>query len=144
MEQWLLWGLTLYGAIWFLLFQGIRTFSLRFPKYCTHLILFTKNSQGSIEWVIRSFFLWNWCHGRECWITCIDEESIDDTKIILHRLQPRYPRLKLLTKYDPLVEEITREAKKDTKTMIINLKKEVTCLPQILTEKREPSIEAEL
>lgn len=144
MEQWLLWGLTLYGAIWFLLFQGIRTFSFRFPKDCTHLVLFTKNSQSSIEWVVRSFYLWNWCLGREGWITCIDEGSMDDTKVILYRLQPKYPRLKLLSKYDPLVEEITREAKKDDKTIIIDLKKERISFPQLLSEKREPSVKGQL
>lgn len=119
MEQWVLWGLALYGAIWFLLTHIIRRFSLEFPENCVHLVLLTKNSQGSIEWVIRSFFLLNWCRGRESLVTCIDEESADDTKVIIQQLQQIYPRLKLVSAYDPVAEILAGETVKQEGVQVI-------------------------
>ncbi|MEW9031934.1 MAG: hypothetical protein AB2404_04300 [Planifilum fimeticola] len=93
--EWVLWGMALYGSLWLLLVAFARTMLLRFEPAGTHLVVVTRNSQGCVEWVVRSFFFWSWLSGRSCQIICLDTGSSDDTLIILKRLKHRYPWIRI-------------------------------------------------
>ena len=87
--------MALYGSLWLLLVAFARTMLLRFEPAGTHLVVVTRNSQGCVEWVVRSFFFWSWLSGRSCQIICLDTGSSDDTLIILKRLKHRYPWIRI-------------------------------------------------
>ena len=85
--EWVLWGLVLYGSLWFLL-KGYRcSMLLRYEPAASHLVVVTRNNQSSIEWVIRSFFFWSWLSGRTCQVSCLDTGSSDDTLVILEAIE---------------------------------------------------------
>ena len=89
--EWVLWSLALYGFLWFLFAGFARFMLLRFEPTGTHLVVVTRNSQRTVEWVVRSYFYWSWLRGRACQISCLDTGSSDDTLMILRRLKYRYP-----------------------------------------------------
>jgi hypothetical protein len=93
--DWVLWGLVLYGSLWFLLKGYARSMLLRYEPAASHLVVVTRNNQSSIEWVIRSFFFWSWLSGRTCQVSCLDTGSSDDTLVILRRLKHRYPWIRI-------------------------------------------------
>ncbi|QKG85672.1 hypothetical protein GXN76_15260 [Kroppenstedtia pulmonis] len=93
MELWLLWGIGVYVTFRVVAFLVDAIFRYPSRNDADLLILLTENSQGSIEWIVRSFFFWKWLKGKPCRIICLDTGSSDDTPRILKRLEQRYPGL---------------------------------------------------
>ncbi|PTM56704.1 hypothetical protein [Desmospora activa] len=95
MEWWLLWGALLIvgsgGFVYF--FYRIFCFPLRTRS--GRLVLVTRNNQGTIEWIVRSFFFWRRVSGKSDDLICLDAGSLDDTGPILLRLEQRYPGMKV-------------------------------------------------
>jgi hypothetical protein len=93
--EWILWSAALYVVMFFL----IKHLSVYFGKYyhnkAYHLVIITRNSQRSIEWMIWSYHFWNGTKGKKGKITCIDTGSTDDTLAIMERLTHRYPQLEI-------------------------------------------------
>lgn len=121
--KWVLWGLALYGSLWLLVTGFARSMLLRFEPSGTHLVLVTRNSQGSIEWVVRSFFFWNWLSGRMCQVSCLDTGSSDDTLIILKRLKQRYPwiRIRSVSEHQ-LADQMAEEGADMERAIVMDLR----------------------
>jgi hypothetical protein len=100
MVQSIVWGIVLYGVMWFLMYCIAKACWRPVRVDRGHLILLTKNSEGSIEWVIRSYVFWHWIQGKSSRITCVDRFSDDDTLSILTRLQAQLPGLEVVTVRD--------------------------------------------
>jgi len=100
MVQSIVWGIVLYGVMWFLLHCIGKACWRPARVDPVHLILLTGNSQGTIEWVIRSYVFWHWIQGKSGRITCVDRFSVDDTLSILTRLQGQLPGLEVVTVRD--------------------------------------------
>lgn len=98
MEQWFLFGIALFAVIRITvdLFTRIFSFPIDLRGNIPKLILLTRNSQGNIEWVVRSYCHQRRLEGKSSEILCFDTGSTDDTHLILQRLQRRYPSLEVL------------------------------------------------
>lgn len=99
MEQWIIWGIALYVAMFFLIKFLSKYLGNYYHNKAYHLVMITHNSQQSIEWMIRSYHFWNVTkgkHRKDSLVTCMDLGSIDDTLVILQRLQQRYPQLQII------------------------------------------------
>ncbi|MBA4603481.1 hypothetical protein [Thermoactinomyces mirandus] len=96
MEQWVLWSVALYIALFFIIKWVSRYLGDYYHNKAVHLVIITKNSQHALEWMIRSYYVWNGTQGKPGQITCIDAGSNDDTLFILKRLKQRYPRLDVI------------------------------------------------
>ena len=121
--EWVLWGLALYGSLWLLLAAIARSMLLRFESAGTHLILVTRNSQGCVEWVIRSFFFWSWLSGRSCQIICLDTGSSDDTLAILQRLKHRYPWIRIRSVMEhQLADRMAEEGADGDRVVVMDLR----------------------
>lgn len=107
MVQSIVWGIVLYGVMWFLLHRIAKACWHPDRAERVHLILLTENSQGSIEWVIRSYVFWHWFQGKPGRITCLDRSSVDDTLSILSRMQAQLPELEVVSVRDE--DEMWRE-----------------------------------
>lgn len=106
MEWWLLWGTFLIVGIGGLvtLFYRIFHFPLRIRS--GRLVLVTRNNQGTIEWIVRSFFFWRRISGKpDDDLICLDAGSLDDTGPILLRLEQRYPGMKVCLYPDDVPEQ---------------------------------------
>lgn len=100
MEKFLFW------VGWIIFFYITITLVLRFlsklfKQYhqgrALNLIIITLNSQQRIEWMIMSYQFWNERRSPKGNITCLDLGSTDDTLEILHRLNHKYPDLKIVS-----------------------------------------------
>ncbi|SDW43570.1 hypothetical protein SAMN05444487_103144 [Marininema mesophilum] len=91
----ILWTVVVYGVLRYLsvLFSGIFSYSSHSDT--KRLVLMTENSQGSIEGVIRSYFLRQQLLGCKAEVVCVDTGSSDDTQSILTKLQQRYPSMEI-------------------------------------------------
>lgn len=96
MEQWVLWSVVLYIALFLIIKSLLRYFGHYYHNKAVHLVIITKNSQHALEWMIRSYYVWNGSQGKPGQITCIDAGSNDDTLFILKRLKQRYPHLDVI------------------------------------------------
>ncbi len=96
MEQWIIWSAALYVVMFFLIKHLSVYFGYYYHNKAYHLVIITRNSQRSIEWMIWSYHFWNGTKGKKGKITCIDTGSTDDTLAILERLTQRYPQLEIL------------------------------------------------
>mgnify|MGYP001382455502 CR=1 FL=1 len=117
--EWVLWGLALYGSFWTLFVGLARLMLLRFEPAGTHLVVVTRNSQGSVEWVVRSYFFWSWLSGRTCQISCLDTGSSDDTMKILKRLKHRYPWIRIQSVPEHQLADRMAEEGADTERVIV-------------------------
>ncbi|PTX62565.1 hypothetical protein C8P63_105161 [Melghirimyces profundicolus] len=103
MGEWLLAGVALFAVIGLMAGLFSRIFSQP-PKKggkASRLILLTRNSQGCVEGVVRSYSFRRRVRGEPLEIICFDEGSSDDTGPILQRLQKRYPSLDLHLRAEP-------------------------------------------
>lgn len=96
MEQWVLWSVALYIALFLIIKSFLRYFGHYYHNKAVHLVIITQNSQHALEWMIRSYYVWNGSQGKPGQITCIDAGSNDDTLFILKRLKQRYPHLDVI------------------------------------------------
>jgi hypothetical protein len=98
MELWVLWSVALYLVMFFLIKKLSYYFGNYYHNKAVHLVIITHNSQHSVEWMIRSYRVWNGSKGKRMKgkITCIDTGSTDDTLFILERLKQRYPYLEII------------------------------------------------
>jgi hypothetical protein len=123
MEQWLLipWGVALFVGILFLLRLLGYTGLFLFQKEGETLVVLTQNSQGSVEWVVRSFFFWNWLRGKRSRIICVDAGSSDDTCKILGRLQVKYPFLFLRVSEERDLDALVHREQREN-AMVVDLR----------------------
>ena len=96
MEGWIMWSVFLYITLFFLVKGLSRYFGNYYHNKAVHLVIITKNSQHEVEWMIRSYYVWNGPQGRPGQITCLDVGSKDDTLFILNRLKQRYSSLDVI------------------------------------------------
>ncbi|MGA8942245.1 MAG: hypothetical protein WB502_05940 [Thermoactinomyces sp.] len=96
MEQWVLWSVALYIALFLIIKSLSRYFGHYYHNKAVHLVIITQNSQHALEWMIRSYYVWNGTQGKPGQITCLDAGSNDDTLFILKRLEQRYPHLHVI------------------------------------------------
>ncbi|MEB3102335.1 hypothetical protein [Ferviditalea candida] len=85
-----------------------------------HYVLITRDNQLTVEWVIRSLFLYYGLKGEPFRITVLDEQSQDDTRSIIARLtDPQYVRVHGMAS----VQELRRFANelKEEGAIIVNL-----------------------
>ena len=103
MELWLLAGIALFAVIRVVTDLVSRMFSYPLDtwKDSPKLILLTRNSQGCIEWVFRSYYGRSRLSGHPPEIICVDAGSADDTGPILERLQQKYPMMEVYTEAVP-------------------------------------------
>ncbi|OYD08055.1 hypothetical protein [Paludifilum halophilum] len=109
MEQGLFWGIVVFAALRLTALFIARIFCYPIRPDAARLVMVTENSQGSVEWVIRSFFFWKFLSGQPCQVTCLDTGSFDDTCRILFRLQKSYPALTACDDCRNLSEDELRE-----------------------------------
>lgn len=95
MEWWWLWGSLLIVGIGGLFTLFYRIFCFPYRSRSGRLILLTRNNQGTIEWIVRSFIFWRRISGKPKDLICLDAGSLDDTGPILLRLEQHYPGLKV-------------------------------------------------
>lgn len=102
MQTWILWILALYGLT--LCFVRIMAW-LHYPleKKAVHYCIYTCNSQGKIEWVIRSLNHYAKIEGRPFYFYIQDTGSNDDTLEIIERLNRTGIEV---SKLDPVAEQI--------------------------------------
>ncbi|MDR6225564.1 hypothetical protein [Desmospora profundinema] len=105
MEWWLLWGTLLIIGSGGLIACFYRILCFPFRTRSGRLVLVTRNNQGTIEWIIRSFFFWRRMSGKPEDLVCLDAGSLDDTGPILLRLKRRYPGMKVCFYPDEVPEK---------------------------------------
>ncbi|WP_124728445.1 hypothetical protein [Staphylospora marina] len=96
MEMWIVWSALLCIGLFWLIKKLSVWIGESYHNKAVHLVILTRNSQHSIEWMIRSYHFWNGAKGKKGAMTCIDTGSTDDTLLILERLKQRYPELEVI------------------------------------------------
>jgi hypothetical protein len=105
MESWVLWLIALYGltTAWIQLHQWLHCPKDKEP---VQFLLYTYNSQGKVEWIIRSLSQLAKLEGRSCQFYLIDSGSQDDTLKIIERLNKQHMFIHVLQEK---TQEITRQ-----------------------------------
>lgn len=85
MWNWFLVSLSIY-VLTILVIHVLNRWNFIRRKASIQYIIFTDNSQKTIEWVIRSLQFVSWLKGTPYRITVIDVCSEDDTRLIVERL----------------------------------------------------------
>jgi hypothetical protein len=115
-----------------LVFVFIKLFGNKFGKAyrnkADHLIIVTGNNQLSIENHIRSYYFWNRFRGKPGRVTCLDMGSLDDTLIILKKLENKYPGLRVVridaSAEDAISEWISKQRRPKEKILVIDMREE--------------------
>lgn len=81
------------GAALIHLFHARQTGKREAPPY--RLVLITCNNQTQIEWYVHAYLFVSWLRGRQTVIEIFDEDSSDDTWMILIRLADRISDVRL-------------------------------------------------
>ncbi|MGA9175271.1 MAG: hypothetical protein WBZ33_15040 [Thermoactinomyces sp.] len=125
MELWVLWSVALYIVMFFLVKKLSHYFGNYYHNKAVHLVMITKNSQHSVEWMIRSYHVSNKSKRKKAGkITCIDVGSTDDTLLILERLKQRYPNLEIIRIHpgegaDERIKEWLQEKRNSTEKWLV-------------------------
>ncbi|CAM3526257.1 hypothetical protein [Marinicrinis lubricantis] len=127
MIEGLVWIIVLYGSA-IVTVHLIHRVSQGRTKARSHYILWVKDKQLQMEWILRSIQMWHWMRGRQFIVTIVSEdasrETMDIAAKLLHRwgiehrmIQPELALVETLMREDEHTVEIHLEPVEDLKRL---------------------------